>query len=206
MFSLIENTNACTEKNFKAISQKVKLAPYIYFTNEPHPMHIEKDIVVSLHYRLTDETEQEIENSFGDIPMQYLHGHNTMIPGLEAAVEGKQAGDKLNVTVSPEDGYGEYIEERKQQVPAVDFDGLEPQPGMQFTADTDQGPMPVTVVEITDEFVTVDGNHPFAGKTLHFEVEIVELRDATPPELEHGHLHQEDGCGHDHSEGESCGS
>ncbi|MGB0898988.1 MAG: FKBP-type peptidyl-prolyl cis-trans isomerase [Psychrobium sp.] len=168
-------------------------------------MHIEKDIVVSLHYRLTDDQQQEIENSFGDVPMSYLHGHNTMIPGLEAAVEGKQAGDRLDVTITPENGYGEYVEERKQKVPVAAFEGLDPQPGMQFTADTDQGPMPVTVIEVTDEHVTVDGNHPFAGQTLHFEVEIVELRDATPTELEHGHLHQEGGCGHDHGEGESCG-
>jgi len=169
-------------------------------------MQIEKDIVVSVHYRLTDENQQEIENSFDDIPMSYLHGHNTMIPGLEAALEGKQAGDKLNVTVEPNDGYGEYNEALKQEVPSEAFAGLEPEPGMQFTADTDQGPLPVTVINVTDETVTVDGNHPFAGKTLHFDVEVVELRDATPVELENGHLQGEGGCGHDHAEGESCGS
>jgi len=167
-------------------------------------MHIEKNIVVSLHYRLTDDKQQEIENSFGDVPMIYLHGHNTMIPGLEAAVEGKQAGDKLDVTISPENGYGEYVEERKQQVPVDAFEGLDVEVGMQFTADTDQGPMPVTVVEVADEFVTVDANHPFAGQTLHFEVEIVELRDATPTEIEQGSLYQESSCGHDHDAGESC--
>ena len=138
--------------------------------------------------------------------MMYLHGHNTMIPGLETALEGKQAGDKLEVTISPEDGYGEYVEERKQQVPADAFEGLDAEVGMQFTADTDQGPMPVTVVEISEEFVTVDGNHPFAGQTLHFDVEIVEIRDATPTEKENGSLYEEGGCGHDHSEGESCSS
>ncbi|MDP2559789.1 peptidylprolyl isomerase [Psychrobium sp. 1_MG-2023] len=161
-------------------------------------MQIEKNIVVSIHYRLTDDNQQEIENSFGDIPMSYLHGHNTMIPGLESELEGKQAGDKLNVTVTPENGYGEYSDGLKQQVPADAFAGLDPEPGMQFTADTDQGPMPVTVVDVNEEFVTVDGNHPFAGQTLHFEVEVVELRDATPTEIEHGHLHGHGDCDHDH--------
>lgn len=165
-------------------------------------MHIEKDIVVSLHYRLTDDQQQEIENSFGDVPMTYLHGHNTMIPGLESALEGKQAGDKLEVTISPENGYGDYVEERKQQVPVEAFDGLEAEVGMQFTADTDQGPMPVTIVEISKEFVTVDANHPFAGQTLHFDVEIVEIRDATPTEKENGGLNQSSCC--DSDEGESC--
>ncbi len=169
-------------------------------------MHIEKDLVVSIHYRLTDDDQNEIENSFGDIPMSYLHGHDTMIPGLETALEGKFAGDKLQVTVAPENGYGDYEEGLKQQIPASSFDGLDAAVGLQFIAETEHGERQVTVVEISDEFITVDGNHPFAGKTLHFEVEVVELRDATPIELEQGHLFQEGGCGHDHSEGESCGS
>jgi len=169
-------------------------------------MQIEKDIVVSVHYRLTDDNQQEIENSFGDIPMEYLHGHNTMIPGLEAALEGKQPGDQLKVSITPEDGYGPYNENLKQEVPAEAFAGLDAEAGMQFTADTDQGPMPVTVIEVTEDTITVDGNHPFAGKTLHFEVEVVEVRGATPTELEQGHLNGQGDCGHDHGEGESCGS
>jgi FKBP-type peptidyl-prolyl cis-trans isomerase SlyD len=156
-------------------------------------MHIEKDIVVSIHYRLSDE-QQEIENSFGDVPMVYLHGHNNLIPGLETELESKQAGDQFSVTVAPEDGYGEYNEALKQEVPAESFAGLDPKPGMQFTADTENGPQQINVIAVTDEFVTVDGNHPFAGKTLSFEVEVVELRDATPTELEHGHIHAGGGC------------
>jgi len=169
-------------------------------------MQIEKDIVVSIHYRLTDDDQQEIENSFGDVPMNYLHGRNTMIPGLEAALEGKGPGDELKVTITPEDGYGPYNENLKQEVPAEAFAGLDAEAGMQFTADTDQGPMPVTVIEVTEDTITVDGNHPFAGKTLHFEVEVVEVRGATPTELEQGHLNGQGDCGHDHGEGESCGS
>ena len=163
-------------------------------------MHIEKglvveeNMVVSIHYRLTDDQQQEIENSYGDVPMIYLHGHNNLIPGLESVLDGKQAGDQLSVTVAPEDGYGEYNDALKQQLPSEAFAGLDPKVGMQFTADTDNGPMQVNVLEVTDETVTVDGNHPFAGKTLHFEVEVTEIRDATPTELEHGHIHSGGGC------------
>ncbi|NRA72947.1 MAG: peptidylprolyl isomerase [Gammaproteobacteria bacterium] len=162
-------------------------------------MHIEKDIVVSIHYKLFDDQQQEIENSYNDdIPMQYLHGHNNLIIGLEKELEGKQPGDRLSVTVSPEEGYGAYEEAMKQQLPSSDFEGLNPEVGMGFTAETDSGPMPVTVTEVTEETVTVDGNHPFAGKTIRFEVEVTEIRDATPTELEHGHLHSGECCGGDH--------
>lgn len=164
-------------------------------------MQIEKDIVVSIHYRLTDDQQQEIENSFGDVPMTYLHGHNNLIPGLESELNGKQAGDKLQVTVSPENGYGPYNEALKQEVPAEAFAGLDPKPGMQFTADTENGPMQVAVLAVSEQTVTVDGNHPFAGQTLNFEVEVTELRDATPVELEHGHIHSGGGsCGSDHDD------
>ncbi|NRA54211.1 MAG: peptidylprolyl isomerase [Gammaproteobacteria bacterium] len=157
-------------------------------------MHIEKDIVVTLHYRLSDG-QQEIENSFDDgVPMVYLHGHNNLITGLESELTGKQPGDQLSVTVAPEDGYGAYDESLKQDVPIESFAGLDPQPGMQFTADTENGPQQINVLAVNDEFVTVDGNHPFAGKTLSFEVEITELRGATPTELEHGHIHAGGGC------------
>lgn len=171
-------------------------------------MQIEKDIVVSIHYRLTDDQQQEIENSYGDVPMIYLHGHNNLIPGLESVLDGKQPGDKLSVTVAPEDGYGPYNEALKQQLPVDAFAGLDPKPGMQFTADTENGPMQVTVLEVTDETVTVDGNHPFAGKTLHFDVEVTEIRDATPTELEHGHIHGGGCCGgsHEHEHDEAADS
>ncbi|NRA83472.1 MAG: peptidylprolyl isomerase [Gammaproteobacteria bacterium] len=157
-------------------------------------MHIEKDIVVSIHYRLNDDQGNEIENSFGNEPMVYLHGHNNMIPGLEKELEGKQPGDQFKVSVSPEDGYGPYVDGLKQQIPSEGFEGLDPKIGMEFTADTENGPIQVRVLEITEEFVTVDGNHPFAGKTLHFDVDITEIRDATPTELDHGHIHAGGGC------------
>ena len=163
-------------------------------------MQIENNLVVSLHYKLSDDQGKEIENSFGDVPLVYLHGNQNLIPGLENALTGKQAGDQFSVTVSAEDGYGEYHEALKQEVPAAAFEGLDPQPGMQFTAETDQGPRVVTVVDVNDEVVTVDGNHAFAGMTLHFDVEVIELRDATEEELAHGHVHGAGGCGHDHGD------
>lgn len=157
---------------------------------------IANDHVVTFHYKLTGADGQVLDQSDGT-PLPYLHGHSNIIPGLEQALAGKQAGDKLTVTVEPADAYGEYSEDMIQQVPEQMFQGVEGvQPGMQFQAETDDGVQVVTVKEVKDGVVTVDANHPLAGQRLTFDVEIVDVRPATETELQHGHAHGPDGHHH----------
>ena len=142
-------------------------------------MQISENAVVSIHYTLTNNAGETIDSSVerGE-PLAYLHGAGNIIPGLENALVGKAAGDKLDVTVTPEEGYGERHEQLIQQVPKTAFEGNEDnlQPGMQFQAQTPGGPQVVRVVEVGDETVTIDANHPLAGQTLHFDVEVVEIK------------------------------
>ena len=115
-----------------------------------------------------------------------------MVPGLEAQLLGKGAGDKLDVTVQPDDGYGEFNEKLVQKVPSIMFEGVESiEPGMQFHTSNEggSGGETITVVSIENDEVTIDGNHALAGVTLHFAVDIIEVREATAEELEHGHVH-----------------
>lgn len=150
---------------------------------------IAKDQVVSFHYTLTDEQGNVIDKSDGQ-PLVYLHGANNIIPGLENALVGKATGDKLTVSVEPAEGYGEYQAELVQEVPRQMFQGVDQiQAGMQFQAQTEDGVQIVTVKDVTDDIVIVDGNHPLAGQTLNFDVEVVEIRPATTDELAHGHAH-----------------
>ncbi|GAA4880690.1 peptidylprolyl isomerase [Ferrimonas pelagia] len=176
-------------------------------------MNIDTNTVVTLHYRLRDAKGEIIEESFGAEPMQYMHGTNSMIPGLEQQLQDKQSGDKFIADVTSADAYGEYQDELKQEVPLSAFEGVEDiVPGMRFIAETDVGPRPVTVTEVRDDSVIVDGNHPMAGQSLHFEVEVVEVRAATEEEIAHGHVHGQGGCGGggcgggcgDHAEDEGC--
>ena len=153
-------------------------------------MHIEKNRVVTLHYTLRDDQGSVIDSSSGRGPLSYLHGKGNIIPGLEQALAGKAAGDKLDVTVAPAQGYGLRDERLVQIVPRHKFGevaGLSP--GMQVRATGAQGPRLVTVVRVDRDFVTVDGNHPLAGRTLHFSVEVAEVRKATHEEVSHGHVH-----------------
>ncbi len=154
-------------------------------------MNIEKDKVVTFHYTLTNDAGETLDSSEGREPLPYLHGHNGIIPGLEKELEGKQPGDRLRVTVAPADAYGEINPEMIQMVPREAFSGVdEIRPGMQFQAQAPDGSVQVVVVkDVTEEGVLIDANHPLAGQTLHFDVEIAEVRDATPEELEHGHVH-----------------
>jgi FKBP-type peptidyl-prolyl cis-trans isomerase SlyD len=160
-------------------------------------MLVEKNRVVTLHYSLLDEQGSVLESSAGRAPLSYLHGKGNIIPGLERALAGKSAGDKVEVTVAPEQGYGGRDERLVQIVPRSRFtEGAALMPGMQVRATGPQGPRLVTVVRVERDFVTVDGNHPLAGRTLHFSVEIAEVRKATHEEVSHGHVH---GPGtHDH--------
>ncbi|MDA7852105.1 peptidylprolyl isomerase [Porticoccaceae bacterium] len=161
-------------------------------------MTITENSAVSFHYTLTDEQGQEIDSSAGQDPLAYLHGAGNIIPGLEKALEGKSVGDQLNVEVSAEEGYGPVQHELIQDVPRSSFQGVESiEVGMQFEAQTGQGgSVPVTVTAVTDETVTVDGNHPLAGKNLNFDVTIADVREASAEELEHGHIHGPGGHNH----------
>ena len=146
--------------------------------------------VVTIHYTLTDDAGEILDNSRDGDPMVYLHGASNIIPGLENELTGKTTGATLKVTVSPEDGYGEHSPEAIQKVPRSAFEGVDDiQPGMQFQTEGPQGMQIIVVAEVSEEEVTVDANHPLAGKTLHFDVSVEAVRDATPEEIDHGHAH-----------------
>ncbi|HSG69159.1 MAG TPA: peptidylprolyl isomerase [Planctomycetaceae bacterium] len=160
-------------------------------------MQAVKEKVVSIHYTLTGEDGRVIDSSEGRDPLAYLHGAKNIVPGLERALEGKAPGEDIAVTVPPEEGYGQRNDELVQPVPKSNFpEGVDPQLGMQFQAQTAAGPRLVRVVEVEEEIVTIDANHPLAGKSLNFNVSIVDVRDATPEELQHGHVHSPGGHQH----------
>lgn len=160
-------------------------------------MKIAHEKVVSIHYTLTSSDGTVLDSSSGSHPLAYLHGFGNIIPGLESALEGKVTGDKLSVTVEPEQGYGSRDEGLVQAVPRSAFQGVQDiAPGMQFQAQGPQGTRLVVVTQVAEDVVTVDANHPLAGQTLHFDVEVSEVRDATAEELEHGHVHGPGGHHH----------
>ncbi|HEX4895740.1 MAG TPA: peptidylprolyl isomerase [Solimonas sp.] len=160
-------------------------------------MEIAEQRVVLMHYTLTNDRGEVLDSSQGHDPLAYLHGSGNIIPGLEKALLGKKAGDKLQVKVAPAEGYGERDERLLQNVPRRAFQGVKDiQPGMSFTAQGDRGPMRVVVTRVAGDMVTVDGNHPLAGETLNFDVEITEVRAATAEEMEHGHVHGPGGHHH----------
>ena len=162
-------------------------------------MTIAQHKVVSIHYKVADAANSEVIDSSEDgDPMTYLHGAQNIIPGLEQALEGKAVGDILEVTVTAEEAYGEYSEDRIQQVPIEAFEGMEKiEPGMMVTAETEGGQVNLVVTEVDETTVTVDANHPLAGKSLTFEVTVEEVRDASEEEIEHGHVHGAGGHHHD---------
>ena len=162
-------------------------------------MNIEDKKVVAFHYTLTNDEGETLDTSRerGE-PMLYLHGASNIIPGLEKAMAGRQAGDSFEVSVPPEEGYGERREANVQRL-ALKKLGVKPnqlQPGMILNLQTHQGPAQVTVLKVGRFNVDVDANHPLSGHTLNFDVEIVEVRDATEEEQQHGHAHGPGG--HDH--------
>jgi FKBP-type peptidyl-prolyl cis-trans isomerase SlyD len=162
-------------------------------------MQIAKDKVVMINYTLTDPDGQVLDSSEGRDPLAYLHGRGNIIPGLEAALDGKAVGEQVQVTVEPAQAYGELDESLVQQVPLSKFEGVDKvEPGMQFTAQTQMGPRVISVTEVdqANDLVTVDANHPLAGVTLNFDVNIVEVREATAEELDHGHVHAPGGHHH----------
>ncbi len=151
---------------------------------------IENNKVVTIDYTMTDENGVIIDSSDGKDPISFLHGAGNMVPGLEAELIGKTFDDEFDVTVAPENAYGERMDQLVSEVPAEAFTGVDKvEVGMAFNAETPQGPIPVTVTAISDEKITVDANHPLAGKTLTFRGIVHDVRDATEEELAHGHAH-----------------
>lgn len=160
-------------------------------------MNITQNAVVLIHYTLTNDAGETLDSSVGGEPLAYLHGNGNLIPGLEQALEGKQAGDKLSVKIAPADGYGEFDQSLVQRIPKRSFKGIPNlSVGMQLQAHSEHGPRVITVTQIVGDMVTVDGNHPLAGQNLNFEVEVTEVRAATEEELEHGHVHGPGGHHH----------
>lgn len=160
-------------------------------------MQIADQCVALFHYTLTNDAGDVIDSSSGNEPMAYLHGVGNIVVGLEKAMTGKQSGDKFEVVVAPEEGYGQRNESLVQTVPRSMFQGVdEISVGMRFQAQSDHGPVSVIVTEVTDENVTVDGNHALAGQALNFAIEVTEVRAASAEELEHGHVHGPGGHQH----------
>ncbi|QFU75746.1 peptidylprolyl isomerase [Halioglobus maricola] len=160
-------------------------------------MNIGPETVATFHYTLRDESGTEVETSRGGDPSAYLHGANNIIPGLEKAMVGKAAGDTFSATVAPEDGYGQPDPERQQRVPAkhLVFKG-KLKAGMVVQLNTSDGRVPVTVVKAGRHTADIDTNHPLAGQTLTFDIEIDDVRAATAEEIEHGHAHGPGGHHH----------
>jgi FKBP-type peptidyl-prolyl cis-trans isomerase SlyD len=160
-------------------------------------MKIEKTKVVAIHYTLTDKDGNQIDTSRDAEPLSYMHGYGNLIPGLERELEGKEPGDKFTAVIQPADGYGEYNDELVAKVPRANFDLTMPlEVGQEFQAESPAGSMMVRVTEIADDMITVDANHELAGKELHFDVEVVSVRDALDEEI------PDESCGC----GDSCSS
>ncbi len=159
-------------------------------------MKIAKNNVVLMHYKLTNAEGQLLDQSDSD-PFAYLHGHGQIVPGLENQLEGKAKGDQFSVVVKPAEAYGEYTEEL---VVTVEKAQLAEIPnltvGMEVQGESPEGVSIFTIVEIKDDKVTLDGNHPLAGETLTFDFNVVSIREATEEELTHGHAHGEGGVVH----------
>jgi len=161
-------------------------------------MQVIKDAVASIHYTLKNDEGTVLDTSEGREPLPYLHGAGNIVPGLEAALEGKTAGAEVQVRIEPAEAYGEKKEEMVQTIPREHMpEGVELQVGMLLQAQTPEGDAQVvTIIALTNTDVTLDGNHPLAGVALNFAVEIVEIRKATEEELSHGHVHG--AGGHEH--------
>lgn len=160
-------------------------------------MNIAKDSVVTMNYTLKNDAGEIMDTSEGRTPLVYLHGVGGLIPGLEKELEGKAANDKISVVIAPEDAYGSKSEDLFRTVSKDGFQGEEELlEGMRVQLDTEQGPMIAVVSAINDREVTLDMNHPLADMTLHFDVEVLDVRVATADEIAHGHVHGEGGHHH----------
>ena len=160
-------------------------------------MQIASNCVVLIHYTLTNDAGETLDSSAGREPLAYMHGQGNIIPGLEAALVSRTAGDKLNVRVAPSDGYGDVDAALVQEVPRTALSGIdEVKVGMRLQTQSARGPQVVVVTAVSDESVSIDANHPLAGQHLNFAVEITEVRAASAEELAHGHVHGAGGHHH----------
>ena len=158
---------------------------------------VKKDAVVSLIYTLKNDTGQELDKSSPDKPFAYLHGNKQIVPGLENALEGLAVGDKKKVTVSPAEGYGEFVAELKKEVERSNFPkDAEIKAGMQFSSEVGGDHRVFTVTEVEGDKVKIDGNHPLAGTGLRFAVTVISVRAASEEEVTHGHVHGDGGHHH----------
>ncbi len=153
-------------------------------------MEIKKDTVVKIHYTLTNDAGEVLDSSEGREPLALIQGAGQIIPGLENALLGKKTGDKFNVAVEPKDAYGEHDAEAVRELPRNMFAGIENlEVGMRLQAETEHGPILLKVTNVKGEMVTVDSNHELAGVTLHFDLTVDTVREATAEEIDHGHVH-----------------
>lgn len=160
-------------------------------------MQIIQQSVASIEFTLTDDEGRVIDSSKNSGPLVYMHGAGSLLPGLQAKLEGKSAGDAFKTRIAPEDAYGERDPKKVQSVPRSHLpEEVEVQLGMQFQTQSIEGMEVMTVVKIQDETIKLDGNHPFAGVALNFEMKVLEVREATAEELEHRHVHGEGGHQH----------
>ena len=161
-------------------------------------MKITENTVATIHFTVSTTDGTQIDSSRGGKPMDYLQGSHYLIEGLEQELQGKQAGDSFVIDVPPVLAYGERHEALVQVVPKSMFADMDVNPGMTFRATTDDGEQSVMIIDVTEDEVVVDGNHPLSGLTLNFDVEVLAVRAASEEEIAHGHTHSEHGCGHDH--------
>lgn len=160
-------------------------------------MQIAKNYVVEFDYTLKNNDGEMLDTSQGKAPLAYLHGSKNIIPGLEKELEGKKEGDQFKISIPPAEGYGERNEQMVTSVPRSDLSQVpDIDVGMQLQAQTPQGVQVFTIVELDDENVTLDANHPLAGVTLNFDIKVVAVREATTEEIEHGHVHSPGGHHH----------
>ena len=159
-------------------------------------MIIEKNTVVTFHYTVAESGQAPMESSKDSQPLRVLFGHGAIIPGLEEALSGKQAGDHIEASVSPEQAYGQRREGMTQRIPKKLFKNAKLVPGMQVVLPTEMGPRAMTILKVGLSAVDVDLNHPMAGKSLDFSVDILDVRAASEEEIAHGHVHGEGGVEH----------
>jgi FKBP-type peptidyl-prolyl cis-trans isomerase SlyD len=158
-------------------------------------MKAEAKKVVAIDYEQRDESGEVLDSSEGREPLEYLHGANNIVPGLEKAIDGKALDETVEVTLAPADGYGDYDAKLVRNVPVRKLPEKRPQVGAMLQVTTEAGPQRVIVKELRGDYAKLDFNHPLAGKTLHFKVTVKAVREPTPEELDHGHVH---GPGHAH--------
>jgi FKBP-type peptidyl-prolyl cis-trans isomerase SlyD len=152
-------------------------------------MQIATEKAVTIEYTLKDAAGEVLDTSDGRPPLTYLHGVGALVPGLEKALEGKGAGDAIDVTLTPGEGYGDRDERLIRNLPVRKLRNPRAAVGQRVPAEIDGGARLVLVMALQGDYATVDANHPLAGKTLHFAVKVVDVRDATAEELAHGHVH-----------------